>query len=469
MPQPAIQDVLTNPNFHGLPIGEQLKVLRSYPTFSALPTKEQGTVLYQAKQKFVGTPTGEDQGALEGISKSLGNTISGAADLALAPWSDPLNPYAVPDKLLKGIYDASAEQVGKGIKLGQEGHPISGLRHATLGAIPMVGPLIENSAEKFSTGRPWEALTDLGQTAIPMLGEEAAANPALQEAGAAAKARVGGAGRVIKAKTQGAFQGAKAAAGNTQGMGAALGEIAQAAAHPILGPIVGGLVGDAVSGFPMVRGALRGAREAQVPPPVMPPPLPRSIPPVWQGMPEPTPQPLPDLSPIPPEYPVTPSGRPAGPLPPSVPSERTPIWQGKTSAYSTTPTPEPVQPPIPYRNTARQQPPASTSEPIRPVGAEMPATTVHHATMQKEFGFMPPSAYQESIVNHKFPHFAIESDAGLYKHLKDLGISKKQFNSASVYQQDLWSKQADLNRGKLPKNIKPMSDDTRARMNQVLE
>jgi len=158
---------------------------------------------------------------------------------------------------------------------------------------------------------------------------------------------------------------------------------------------------------------------------------------------EPQPQTPLDLSPIRPDYPILPSGRIVGPLP------------------------EPIeQPPIPLKNVE----PAAT-QPIKPVeGASVPEATKHHTTMQQQFGFMPPKAYQDVILNHDYPTNAISSDAALVKHLKERGVTKKtQFNGASQYQQDTWGRQADINRGKLPKNIKPMSDETRARINLLLE
>jgi len=257
-----------------------------------------------------------------GILTSLGNTLKYGWDTATAPlqsWEAALNPYTIPNKVLGDVYNASAEQVKKGVQSTKEGHPFRGARQIFPGALPMVGPLIENSSEKMTSGRPWEGATDLAQALISMLGEEAAASPALR-----------GAAKTVKVKTQGAAQGAKAGLGQLQGMGAIAGELAQAAAgHPILGPIAGALIGDAFSGFPMVRGAVRGAIDAKVPPPATPPPLPRSIPPIWEGQ-GPTGAPMPPMDAT------------IGPMPaPKLPSGRTPGAYNPFPRPETTPAPNP--------------------------------------------------------------------------------------------------------------------------------
>ncbi len=52
---PSPQEILSDPNFLGLPVGEQLKVMRTVdPNFAALPPKEQGTVIAKSKLKSLG-------------------------------------------------------------------------------------------------------------------------------------------------------------------------------------------------------------------------------------------------------------------------------------------------------------------------------------------------------------------------------------------------------------------------------
>src|SRR6185503_16128328 len=89
---PSPQQVLADPNFHALPLGEQLKVMRTVdPNFAALPTKEQGTVIYQAKQKAVypqgipGENGPEDKGFLGTLLSDIGGMATTGAKLALAP------------------------------------------------------------------------------------------------------------------------------------------------------------------------------------------------------------------------------------------------------------------------------------------------------------------------------------------------------------------------------------------------
>ena len=59
---PTPQEVLVDPNFHALPSGEQLKVMRTLdPNFAGLPPKEQGLVVAKAHLKFLGQGTGANQ------------------------------------------------------------------------------------------------------------------------------------------------------------------------------------------------------------------------------------------------------------------------------------------------------------------------------------------------------------------------------------------------------------------------
>ncbi len=86
--------ILADPNFHALPLGERLKVMRTVDlNFAGLPPRDQGTVLYQAAQQVHPTPSGaseEDRPiwrrALENLPDSVSSFVKNAP---LAPSAGP--------------------------------------------------------------------------------------------------------------------------------------------------------------------------------------------------------------------------------------------------------------------------------------------------------------------------------------------------------------------------------------------
>lgn len=388
-------------------------------------------------------PTSDGPG---GILTSLGNTASGLLNLGVeamtTPWdstASAMNPAgAIGMKLLKGVWDSSAEQVKKGKQRMAEGHPVSGARRATLGAIPYVGPLIEETADKYSTGRPWEATTDILTNLLPFGAAKAAKIPA-----------VASAGRTVKAKAGGAARGAASVPIERTGIGGVAGRwLGEMVGAPDLGTVVG-------AGIPNVRAALKGAREAKAPapppiPPVEPPPTGLTmqatkgqVPPTTgaaKGTVElPPPPPPPGLSMNATKGQVPPNLGPVAPgTPPSL------FTLGEPLATS--------QPPIPLRSTASPAsaaPAPAAGTPARPSAAgglstmpDPPPIKRSIATeIEEHLGYDPGPEYDIHLKGKgASPEAIMRADKRRIKHMTK---SRSEFEKLSEAEQLIEMKKAD--------------------------
>jgi len=153
----------------------------------------------------------QQPGALSQIGTSLKNQAKGLLTLLQVPFSQDKA-----DQVARGIVDSHVEQFEKAKASFKSGDYAAALHHGLGAAIPLIGPAIEQTAEKATTGgRPWEAATDI--LAAPLLGKGLEMAPQLAEA-------AGTAGTALKAGAKAG--GAQVATGTAKvGGGAAIAAI----------------------------------------------------------------------------------------------------------------------------------------------------------------------------------------------------------------------------------------------------
>lgn len=140
------QQILADPNFHALPLGERLKVMRTVdPNFAGLEPKEQGTVLYQAAQRAHPTPAGEDGPPDAGFLSTLGR------DLVHLPGG--LLRLANPVTASQDIFSGAKEMGGKAIDEAKSGHGIPAAGYGLASLLPIIGPAAAHAGEDFSAGQ----------------------------------------------------------------------------------------------------------------------------------------------------------------------------------------------------------------------------------------------------------------------------------------------------------------------------
>lgn len=102
------------------------------------------------------------------VGRSVANAAIGTGRLALAGATG-----IGANELAEGMIQSHVSQAKKAKEAYQKGDYVGATESALGAAIPFYGPLIEESAEKATTGkRPWEAFTDLALAAIPLGGAE---------------------------------------------------------------------------------------------------------------------------------------------------------------------------------------------------------------------------------------------------------------------------------------------------------
>ena len=80
-------EILSDPQFQALPLGEQLKVMRTTdPNFAGLPTKQQGLVIAKARQKSLGLDNPEKLERIKKLANAFG--FGGGTESAGRPGDD---------------------------------------------------------------------------------------------------------------------------------------------------------------------------------------------------------------------------------------------------------------------------------------------------------------------------------------------------------------------------------------------
>ncbi len=187
MPDP--QQILADPNFHELPLGERLKVMRTVdPNFAALPPKEQGTVLYQSAVKF--HPIAADT-----VPKDAGFWSTIGSDIAALP-GGIYNAARHPLDTLANATDARLALRPKAAQAMKEGHPIQAAGYGLASMMPFVGPAAAQAGEELGGGQPGQgaahAVEALAPSAIKGVSEIPQVRAGVRAVGKVVKSRVTG-------------------------------------------------------------------------------------------------------------------------------------------------------------------------------------------------------------------------------------------------------------------------------------
>lgn len=145
------REILEDPNFKALPLGEQLKVMRTVdPNFALLPPKEQGTVLYRVNlKKYPSEESMPDKD--KGFFRTLGTDFMSL-----------FTPNALPRAIA-----AQREQFTEGTKAFKEGRPVEGSGRYLAGALPLIGPLAAETGQDIAQGKYGEAGAHLIELGLP--------------------------------------------------------------------------------------------------------------------------------------------------------------------------------------------------------------------------------------------------------------------------------------------------------------
>lgn len=165
---PGIEEILTNKDFLGMPIGEQFKVLRDFPDFSSLPEKDQGTILAGAKQKALGTDKIGQKPKDAGFGRTLINDAASIPGSLIATGTGKPGDTRPPG-IFPRIGAAQHEQFEKGREDLKSGQYVSGAAHMAAGAIPVLGPLAVTTGEEIGSGQYGQAAAHGAELLMPYL------------------------------------------------------------------------------------------------------------------------------------------------------------------------------------------------------------------------------------------------------------------------------------------------------------
>lgn len=165
-----IDDVLADPDFHGLPLGDRLDILRrNYPEFSALNPNDQGRLVAKTQQDAVGTtaaiqqqqPTSGDS-FLTAVGKRIGSIPGALMATGTGDPGDTRQPGIIPSMM-----NAQHEQFEKGRDAFSQGRYVEGAGYTAAGALPIFGPAAARIGDELSSGHLGEAGADTTMLAGP--------------------------------------------------------------------------------------------------------------------------------------------------------------------------------------------------------------------------------------------------------------------------------------------------------------
>lgn len=329
MPQKTPQEVLRDPKFYSLGLGDQLAVMRQIdPKFAALDPRTQGEVLYQGHMKTTHPARPEETGYGKdpGFIPTLTGDIKGmASGLMPQNW----------ERTARGIAQSHIDTAKEAYRDLSKGQYTPATAEALAALIPVLGPMASQIGNEIAN-RQWGAAS---AHLLEMFG------PEVIRGGKAAAATETGtrAGAITRGSLKGGYEGLKR--GRAGGAALTAGEIGYA-----LGGPKGAAIGAATAASPeVIRGAVRGAREelGKLPPkapPVASPGAMRQVLAESRRMNPRVVEPPPTFRPEPPQGGL-PSGRRVGPAPPSPP---VPAPERYQAPYSTEPSvaepPAPLEP-----------------------------------------------------------------------------------------------------------------------------
>lgn len=200
---PEAIEFLTNPEFHKLPLGDRLEVLRKDPNFSSLNSKDQGEIVSRAQQKLAGGQPVVNKPEDAGFFSTLGHDVANIPSGMIQAVSHPLDTYRA-DKGARDSLHAQAQQDF------QKGQYSSAFGHNLASYIPFIGPQASQAGEELGSGQTGQGAAHATEALLPFMGRSI---PGVSKLGQAAKAGVSAGGKDL------ALGGLKTATG--VGVGAA--------------------------------------------------------------------------------------------------------------------------------------------------------------------------------------------------------------------------------------------------------
>lgn len=151
------QEVLSDPAFQQLPLGEQLKVMRKVdPNFASLSPKDQGTVIAKTRQSSLGYDKIGQKPQDAGFVNTLKSDISSIPSAA-----------AHPMRTLTGMATAQHNAFQKGRDAFKQGDYVSGAGYTAAGALPVLGPMAAQVGEEVGSGQYGQAGAHAAELMVP--------------------------------------------------------------------------------------------------------------------------------------------------------------------------------------------------------------------------------------------------------------------------------------------------------------
>ncbi len=159
---PSPQEILADPNFNALPIGERLKVMRTVdPVFAGLPPKDQGTVLYQSAASFHPASDTESQPAPDqGFWSTVGHDIMSIPGGLLHAAMNPGEALVNATQARLALRPKAAQALKEGNLSGATGYGLASV-------MPFVGPMAAQAGEELGGGQPGQGAAHATELLAP--------------------------------------------------------------------------------------------------------------------------------------------------------------------------------------------------------------------------------------------------------------------------------------------------------------
>jgi hypothetical protein len=158
-----IDDVLADPDFHGLPLGDRLDILkRNYPEFSALNPSDQGRLIAKTQQDAVGTTAAVQQGqptSGDSFITAWGKRVAAIPSALMATGTGDTGDMR-PLGIIPSMANAQHEEFDKARNAYSQGRYVEAAGYGAAGALPIVGPAAAQIGEEIGSGHYGEAGAD---------------------------------------------------------------------------------------------------------------------------------------------------------------------------------------------------------------------------------------------------------------------------------------------------------------------
>lgn len=165
-----IDDVLGDPDFHSLPLGDRLDILRrNYPEFSTLHPDDQGRLIAKTQQDAVGTTAAiQNQQPTSGDSfiPALAKRIQAIPSAIMATGTGAPGDTR-PLGILPSMAHAQHEQFQKAHDALKQGRYIEAAGYGMAGALPIFGPPAAQIGDEIGASHIGEAAADAALLAGP--------------------------------------------------------------------------------------------------------------------------------------------------------------------------------------------------------------------------------------------------------------------------------------------------------------